>query len=68
MKRRDMLGMAGALPALTMGSRLRAAEAMAGRPGLEPTAPGLFEPTWSSLSRFQAPDWFADAKFGIWAH
>ena len=68
MKRRDMLGMAGALTALTMGSPLRAAEAMAGRPGLEPIALGPFEPTWSSLSRFQAPDWFADAKFGIWAH
>lgn len=30
---------------------------------------GVFEPTWESLSRnYQAPDWFADAKLGIWAH
>lgn len=28
-----------------------------------------FEPTWDSLqSHYQTPDWFRDAKFGIWAH
>lgn len=27
-----------------------------------------FEPTWDSLSKFQVPDWFRDAKFGMWAH
>lgn len=30
---------------------------------------GVFEPTWESLSQnYQAPEWFADAKLGIWAH
>lgn len=30
---------------------------------------GPYEPTWESLSQYnQAPDWFRDAKFGIWAH
>jgi len=28
-----------------------------------------FQPTWRSLeSQYQTPDWFRDAKFGIWAH
>lgn len=27
-----------------------------------------FEPTFASLRTSQAPDWFRDAKFGIWAH
>jgi alpha-L-fucosidase len=27
-----------------------------------------FEPTWSSLAQYRTPDWFRDAKFGIWAH
>ena len=32
-------------------------------------AKGPFEPTWHSLqSQYKAPDWFRDAKFGIWAH
>ena len=30
---------------------------------------GQYEPTWESLSQYnQAPDWFRDVKFGIWAH
>ena len=32
-------------------------------------ATGPFQPTWASLtSQYQTPDWFRDAKFGIWAH
>jgi alpha-L-fucosidase len=30
--------------------------------------PGPFEGTRESLSRYQVPEWFRDAKFGIWAH
>jgi alpha-L-fucosidase len=30
--------------------------------------PGPFEPSWESLRGFQCPDWFRDAKFGIWSH
>jgi len=32
-------------------------------------ARGLFQPTWESLvQNYRAPNWFRDAKFGIWAH
>ncbi|MGC4034120.1 MAG: alpha-L-fucosidase [Tepidisphaeraceae bacterium] len=34
----------------------------------EPMAAGAFEPTWQSLANYQTPEWFRDAKFGIWAH
>ena len=27
-----------------------------------------FEPTFDSLRNFKCPDWFRDAKFGIWSH
>jgi alpha-L-fucosidase len=31
--------------------------------------PKAFEPTWESLkANYEYPDWFRDAKFGIWAH
>ncbi len=33
-----------------------------------PIAPGPFKGTQESLQGFQCPDWFRDAKFGIWAH
>ena len=29
---------------------------------------GSFEPTWDSLRKFETPDWFRNAKLGIWAH
>ena len=31
-------------------------------------ADGPFVPTWESLMQYECPDWFRDAKFGIWAH
>jgi len=31
-------------------------------------APGPFQPTWDSLKTYTTPDWFRDAKFGIWNH
>ncbi len=34
----------------------------------QPVTPGKFQPTWDSLKQYQAPDWFRNAKFGIWAH
>ncbi len=34
----------------------------------EPMQTGKFEPTWQSLANYQVPEWFRDAKFGIWAH
>lgn len=29
---------------------------------------GPFKPTWSSLEQYTVPEWYRDAKFGIWAH
>ncbi len=34
----------------------------------EPVEQGKFEPTWESLQQYKVPDWFRNAKFGIWAH
>jgi alpha-L-fucosidase len=51
-----------------------AASALAAAPATRPAAPhviadGPFKPTWASLAAgYKCPDWFRDAKFGIWAH
>ncbi|HTJ52497.1 MAG TPA: alpha-L-fucosidase [Cyclobacteriaceae bacterium] len=29
---------------------------------------GVFQPTWQSLQQYETPEWFRNAKFGIWAH
>lgn len=34
----------------------------------EPMMAGKYEPTWESLSQYEVPKWFRDAKFGLWAH
>lgn len=53
--------MAIALPAL----RLNPSFAFAAN---RTAAVGPFEPTMESLKQYVIPDWFRDAKFGIWAH
>ena len=34
----------------------------------EPVAAGPFAPTWDSLRGYEAPEWFRDAKFGMFIH
>ena len=38
------------------------------KPGSEPVTAGKFKPTWQSLQQYKIPEWFRNAKFGIWAH
>jgi len=41
----------------------------AGAAGPElPIAGGRFQPTDESLKQYEYPEWFRDAKFGIWSH
>lgn len=69
MRRRTLLKQLGlALPAVSLAGRANAAEFIEGLAGNEKMSKGRFEPTWESLQNYQTPDWFRDAKFGIWAH
>jgi alpha-L-fucosidase len=34
----------------------------------EPIANGPFKPTWESLQNYKTPEWYRNAKFGMWAH
>jgi len=78
-----MLAATGAMaaPGALGGSRARAqTTAPAAKRALPPAptpivapegfgvAEGPFKPTWESLSAYQVPDWYRDAKLGIWAH
>jgi alpha-L-fucosidase len=45
------------------------AAALASRAQAASTIVGPVAPSWDSLAdHYRVPDWFADAKFGIWAH
>jgi alpha-L-fucosidase len=35
---------------------------------LDQQAKGPFQPTWESLQNYTVPEWYRNAKFGIWAH
>jgi alpha-L-fucosidase len=64
MTRRQAVGvLAGAIPAFYPGAGLRAEAARQ-----SPIVSGPFQPNAKSLSTYQVPEWFRDAKFGIWAH
>jgi alpha-L-fucosidase len=60
-RRTALQALAGAAPAL----KLRRASAAEAGPEI---APGPFQAKRESLKSYAAPDWFRDAKFGIWAH
>jgi alpha-L-fucosidase len=60
LSRRALLGLAAAAGA---------ARPAAAGPAWPWTRNAAFEPSWNSLiAGYRAPDWFRDAKFGIWAH
>ena len=54
--------------ALLLGLSLTAAVAQTNSLSLPPIAAGPFKADWNSLTNYQTPEWFRDAKFGIWAH
>jgi alpha-L-fucosidase len=54
---------------LALGITASRAVAAPPAPSARSIARGPFQPSWESLTRnYRAPDWFRDAKFGIWAH
>jgi alpha-L-fucosidase len=68
MERRTLIkGMAAALPSLWL-SRALGNDLLNTAYSGEPIAKGPFKPTWESLQNYKTPDWFRDAKFGMWAH
>jgi alpha-L-fucosidase len=45
-----------------------AAAAARGQEPKPEIAPGPFQATKQSLDKYTCPEWFRDAKFGLWAH
>jgi alpha-L-fucosidase len=54
--------------ALLLGAAMATALAQTSSLQLPPIASGPFKADWNSLTNYQCPEWFRDAKFGIWAH
>ena len=57
------------LTTLALGCSLATVLAQTNSLQLPPIVAGPFKAEWNSLTNYQsAPEWFRDAKFGIWAH
>ncbi len=50
------------------GIFLALASVLYSQQGKLPIEPGPFSPADGSLAQYACPEWFRDAKFGIWAH
>lgn len=48
--------------ATLLGRSVTAMQSLGAAPG------GPFAPTWDSLAAYTVPQWFREAKFGMWAH
>ena len=70
MKRRTLLKqMALSIPALYLANSSKAAVLQQISDMVLPNqVADPFKPTWASLGKYQTPEWFRDAKFGMWAH
>ena len=69
MQRRVLLKqMAALLPAPFLSRQLQAASFFDNPAAGESIIDGPFQPNWDSLQSYQTPDWYRNAKFGIWAH
>jgi alpha-L-fucosidase len=73
-RRRLLQSALAAAPAAALASRFSArrllaqSDPVAALEAQVHIAPGPFKPTWESLVACTTPDWFRDAKFGIWNH
>lgn len=69
MKRRELLRqLAISVPAFAMTKHLNTVNTFIPGNDSPLLAKGPFQPTWDSLSAYHVPDWFRNAKFGMWAH
>jgi alpha-L-fucosidase len=68
MKRRTLVkGMAASLPSLWL-SRALGNDFLPTQYASEAIEKGPFKPTWESLENYKTPEWYRNAKFGMWAH
>ncbi|RYY26582.1 MAG: alpha-L-fucosidase [Chitinophagaceae bacterium] len=66
MNRRNLVkSLAAAVASISYPNKISAADFKKITTGLLPME---FQPTWESLKQYSVPEWFRDAKFGIWAH
>lgn len=68
MKRRTLIKQLGlSVPGLILARQAAAVGFLSGTSKMN-YQEGPFLPNWDSLQKYRIPEWFRDAKFGLWAH
>jgi alpha-L-fucosidase len=67
-RRKILKGIALGIPALQLNPSFAFNKKITANAINNFTGDGPFNPTRASLRSYEIPDWFRDAKFGIWAH
>lgn len=69
MKRRNLLkGLTTVIPAMALSKSMAAVSYFLDPYGSKEFTKVPFSPSWDSLQNYEVPQWYKDAKFGIWAH
>lgn len=69
MKRRDLIkSLSITIPTIFLSEKLLAFDSVLNYTTEKKLIKGPFKSTWESLKQYQTPNWYRDAKFGIWAH
>ena len=69
MNRRNLIkGLATVIPAIALSKSMASTSYFLDPSGSREFAKVPFSPTWKSLEKYVVPQWYKDAKFGIWAH
>jgi alpha-L-fucosidase len=69
MNRRNLIkGLATVIPAIALSKSMASTSYFLDPLGSRQFAKLPFSPTWKSLEKYEVPEWYKDAKFGIWAH
>ena len=69
MKRRTLIKtLATIIPSFWLADAFAAGDMVLGTSTPGEFAKVPFEPSWDSLKNYKVPEWYKDAKFGIWAH
>lgn len=68
MNRRNVIKALALLPAGTMSTLYGGSIHTSALPNALSLKTDPFTPDWASLQKYTVPEWYRDAKFGIWAH
>lgn len=67
-RRQALKNLSLAIPGFYLARGMNAGSFLIPASPMEPIQKGPYQPNWESLKQYKTPNWYRDAKFGIWGH